>query len=149
MERISYPDLPENFFTPLRQVEDYIETSGLDSNLLNLVRLRISQINACAYCLDMHYKELKHGGETDLRLSMLAAWEETEFFTEQEKAVLAYGEALTVLRCNDEISECFEALHIYYSKAEISFISLAVTQINTWNRLMRSFNFRAGYFKVN
>lgn len=148
MERIGYQELPKEFFTHLRQVEDYIKGSNLDLKLIDLMRLRISQINQCAYCLDMHYKEVRHAGETELRLSMLAAWQDTEFFTEQEKTVLAYAEALTILP-NSGIDRAFDTLSIYYSKEDIAFISLAITQMNTWNRLMKAFNFKAGLFKVN
>ncbi len=148
MERISYQELPQAFFEHLGQIEDYIKQSNLDLKLIDLVRLRISQINECAYCLDMHYKEARHAGETELRLSMLSAWRETDFFTDQEKTVFEYAEALTLLP-NHNIAKTFEVLSSYYSKEEIAYISLAITQMNTWNRLMKAFNFKAGYFKVN
>ena len=147
MERIKYQELPHNFFEPLRQIEEYIHSSNLDTNLLNLIRLRVSQMNACAYCLDMHYKEMKHLGETELRMSMLAAWKDTDVFSEQEKVVLAFAEALTQ-SATSNIEYTFNALTPYFSKAEIAFLSLTITQINTWNRLMKAFHFKAGLYKV-
>lgn len=148
MERLTYQEVPQELFNKLRAIEDYIHTSGIDSKLLDLIRIRISQINACAYCLDMHYKEIRHSGESELKLSMLSAWREVDLFTEVEKAVLSYAEALTLLS-QKEIESTFSNLLKHFSKEEISFISLTITQINTWNRLMKAFGFKAGLYKVN
>lgn len=148
MERLTYQEVPQELFNKLRAIEDYIHTSSIDSKLLDLIRIRISQINACAYCLDMHYKEIRHSGESELKLSMLSAWREVDLFTEVEKAVLSYAEALTLLS-QKEIESTFSNLLKHFSKEEISFISLTITQINTWNRLMKAFGFKAGLYKVN
>ena len=147
MERITYQDIPKELFTKLRDLEIFIHHSGIDSTLLNLLKLRVSQINHCAYCLDMHYKEARLNGESELRLSMLAAWSETDVFSAKEKSILAYAEALTTLS-SLQMESSFKRLENHFSKTEISMISLAITQINTWNRLMRAFNFKAGLYKV-
>ncbi len=147
MERISYQELPNAFFEQLREIETYISSSGIEVNILNLMRMRASQINGCAYCLDMHYKEMRHLGESEIRLSVLSAWKETDLFTEKEKSILAYTEALTDLSLNT-LESSIDNLLAYYSKEEVAFISLTITQINTWNRLMKAFRFKAGYYKI-
>lgn len=147
MERISYQELPNAFFEQLREIETYISSSGIEENILNLMRMRSSQINGCAYCLDMHYKEMRHLGESEIRLSVLSAWKETDLFTEKEKSILAYTEALTDLSLNT-LESSINKLLDYYSKEEVAFISLTITQINTWNRLMKAFRFKAGYYKI-
>ena len=148
MERISYQDLPEGIFYHLRANEDFLKQSGLDPKLLELLKLRVSQLNGCAYCLDMHYKELKHAGETDLRISLLAAWEECPQFTDKEKAALAYAEELTQISHESLAEAVITTLERYFTKAEIAYLSLAITQINTWNRLMKAFKFTPGNYVV-
>ena len=148
MERIKYLELPEGMFEHLRSIEDYITKSSLPTSLLLLAKLRVSQINGCAYCIDMHHKELKHLGETDLRLVLLAAWEEADLFTNSEKAVLHYAEALTKIDHHPLPETVFKELATYFNKSEISYISLAITQINTWNRLMKAFGFTPGNYVV-
>ncbi|TPN82112.1 carboxymuconolactone decarboxylase family protein [Aquimarina algicola] len=148
MERIPYSELPEGIFEPLMAIEEKLKNSSLDNKLLELVRLRVSQINGCAYCLDMHTKELKHAGESEIRISLLSAWEESGFFDEKEKAVLHFAEALTVIDDKPLHNDVFETLQKHFDKHEISFLSLAIAQINTWNRLMKSFGFKAGNYEV-
>lgn len=149
MERITYQDLPQGMFEKLRHIEDFIHASTLDKKLLELLKLRISQLNGCAYCLDMHYKELKHLGETELRISLLPAWEEGIHFDEKEKAALTYSEELTQINHRPLQDTTMEKLEIHFNKTEIAYLSLAVTQINTWNRLMKAFGFKAGNYVVS
>ncbi|WP_196895972.1 carboxymuconolactone decarboxylase family protein [Aureivirga marina] len=147
MERITYNNIPKGMFEHLRTIEEFTNNSTLSISLLELIRLRISQINKCAYCVDMHYKELKAMGETELRLSTLCVWEETEIFTEKEKATLEFAELVTKVEKIPEI--LFEKLLSFYTKEEISILTLSCTQINTWNRLMRTFEFKAGLYEVS
>lgn len=149
MERITYQDIPEGIFQHLINIEEFIKTSGLDENLLELLRLRISQINGCAYCVDMHHKELKHTKESELRLSSVVVWKETPYFTEKERAVLNFAEELTVLSNTPINNKIYNTIKTHFSKKEISFLSLAIAQINTWNRLMKTFLFIPGNYKVN
>lgn len=149
MERITYPDIPKGMFENLRAIEDFIDQSPLDPKLLELIKLRTSQENGCAYCVDMHYKELKHLGETELRLSSLCVWEETPYFTEKERAVLFFTEALTNLNRSPLANQVYDSLLDYFSKEEITYLTLAISQINTWNRLMKVFAFTPGNYKVN
>ncbi|WP_298506787.1 carboxymuconolactone decarboxylase family protein [uncultured Maribacter sp.] len=148
MERITYQDIPEGMFQHLITIEEFIKKSGLEQNLLELLRLRISQINGCAYCVDMHYKELKHTNENELRLSSLAVWKETPYFTDKERAALNFAEELTALSNAPIQNNIYNTIETFFSKKEISFLSLAVTQINTWNRLMKTFLFTPGKYKV-
>ena len=101
MERITYSDIPEGMFDQLMQIEDFINKSGLEFPLLELMRLRVAQNNGCAYCVDMHYKELKNAGETELRLSSLCVWEETPYFSEKERAVLHFTDTYFRIRWTD------------------------------------------------
>ncbi|GAA3613432.1 carboxymuconolactone decarboxylase family protein [Flavivirga amylovorans] len=148
MERISYTDIPEGLFKNLRAIEDLISNSPLENKLYELIKLRISQKNGCAYCVDMHYKELKHAGETELRLSSLCVWEETPYFSDKERIVLKFAETLTKINNSPIPEEVYTPLLAHFNKTEICYLSLAITQINTWNRLMKVFLFTPGNYKV-
>lgn len=116
-------------------IEKYLHRSGLDRNLLNLINLRASQINGCAYCLDMHWKDLRAAGETEQRLYGLDAWRESPYYTDRERAALAWTEAVTNIqegRVNDSV---FEEVRKFFSEKEIADLTLAVAAINSWNRL--------------
>lgn len=148
MERISYQDIPNGMFKHLNDLEEFINNSTLDIKLLELVRTRVSQKNGCAYCVDMHHKLLKHEGETDLRLSSLCVWEETPYFTNKERSVLKFTDTLTKLSRTPISEEIFSALLEFFTKEEISYLTLAISQINTWTRLMKTFKFTPGNFKI-
>ncbi len=148
MERITYQDIPKGMFESLRAIEDLIVNSSLDSNLLELIKLRTAQKNSCAFCVDMHYKELKHLGESELRLSSLCVWEDTPYFSEKERTVLYFTEALTMLSNKPISDEVYNPLLSFFSKEEICFLALTISQSNTWNRLMKTFRFIPGHHKV-
>lgn len=124
----------------------YLHNSGQDPQLRELLNYRVSLVNGCAYCLDMHHKELLHMGETEQRIHGLGAWRECPYYTDRERAVLTYADALTI-HCNVE-DEVFEALTDFYSKAEIADLTLAITIINTWNRINKAFKTAPGKYKV-
>lgn len=148
MERITYQEIPQGMFDKLMVVENFIKESQLSFQLLEIMRLRVSQLNGCAYCTDMHYKELKHLGETDLRLSSLCVWEEAECFTAKERVVLAFAEALTRPKEGPVPDSVYDPLLSYFNKEDISQLTLAVAQVNTWNRLMKTFRFTPGIYEV-
>lgn len=148
MERITYKDIPSGMFEKLMEFESFIGESHLEIQMLELIRLRVSQINGCAYCVDMHHKELKQIGETDLRLSSLCVWQEAPYFSEKERAVLLFSEILTKVSENAITDEMFDSLSTYFSKREISYLTLAISQINTWTRLMKTFQFTPGNHHV-
>ncbi|HYW74843.1 MAG TPA: carboxymuconolactone decarboxylase family protein [Pyrinomonadaceae bacterium] len=116
-------------------IEKYLHKSGLDRNLLNLVYLRASQINGCAYCLDMHWKDLRAAGETEQRLYGLDAWNESPYYTDRERAALAWTEAITNIHEGHVPDPVFEEVRKYFSEKEVVDLTLAVTAINSWNRL--------------
>jgi AhpD family alkylhydroperoxidase len=148
MERISYKELPHGFLTPLLKVQEYVNNSGLEFSILELVRMRVSQINSCAYCLDMHLKEGVHGGETPLRLISVSAWRETSYYTPKEQAALAFAETLTRLPADEHSDHIHDDLKKHFTKEEIAHLTLAIIQINSWNRMVRSFGTVAGNYQV-
>lgn len=148
MERISHNELPDGLIQAMLHVQSYVDKSGLDPLLLELMRMRVSQINSCAYCLDMHHKLALHHGETIQRLVSVSAWREAPYYSEKEQAVLEFAERLTNLPEEKHTANLHERLLKHFTKSEIALLSLAVTQINSWNRLMASFGTVAGNFKV-
>ncbi len=123
----------------LMKTENYIRSSSIEHKLLELVKYRASQINGCVNCLDMHHKEAIRLGETEQRLHTVAAWKESPFFTDRERAALAYTDALTLVSESEIDDELFGELNRHFSKQEIADLTLAVTQINTWNRINKAF----------
>lgn len=148
MERITFNQIPKGMVEKLMATENYINESNLDFQLLELIRLRVAQINKCAYCIDMHYKELKQTGETELRMATLSIWNETSFFTEKEKVVLLFAEYLTKINKENISEEIYHSLTKVFDIEEICNLTLAITQINTWTRLVRTFKFTAGNHEV-
>jgi len=126
--------------------ERYLKKSTIDQKLLVLMQHRVSQINGCGYCLDMHHKDAIHLGETELRLHTLPAWKEVPYFTDKERAVLAFAEALTgEIEVDDTV---FNALKEFFTDAEIAALTVAVAQINSWNRINIAFRSVPGNYKV-
>ena len=148
MEQISYKELPTGLIERLQNIEALISTSKLDIELLELIKFRVSQINDCAYCLDMHFKEAIHHGISELKLYSLSAWRETNYYTDKEKVVLEYAENLTLLSKDTDKLNINKLLE-FFNKEEISYIALTITQINTWNRLMKCFRFEPGKYQVH
>ncbi|MEP6684248.1 MAG: carboxymuconolactone decarboxylase family protein [Parafilimonas sp.] len=148
MERISFTDAPAGMVQVVSNVEQYLNKSGLDKKLVCLLKFRASQINSCAYCLDMHSKEAIHAGETEKRLYSLSAWRETSYYSPKEKAALAFTEILTRLPEEEESDHIHDELSKYFSKQEIAYLTLIIAQINLWNRIVRSFGPVPGNYKV-
>jgi AhpD family alkylhydroperoxidase len=119
----------------LRSVEAWLAQCGLEHSLLHLVKMRASQINGCAYCLDMHSKDARATGETEQRLYTLDAWHETPFFSASERAALAWTEALTRIAETHAPDEVFAALREHFSEEEGANLTIAIGMINTWNRI--------------
>jgi len=148
MERIAFNQIPKEMVAQLMAMETYLNTSIEDMQLLELMRLRVAQINKCGYCIDMHFKELRHAGETDLRINMLSIWKETSFFTVKEMAVLAFTEALTEISHHEISDAMYQELSSYFSTEEICNLTAAIAQINAWTRLVRTFKFTPGNYQV-
>jgi AhpD family alkylhydroperoxidase len=113
----------------------YIQKSGLNESLLNLILLRASQINGCAYCIDMHWKDLRAAGEVEQRLYGLNAWEESPYYSDRERAALAWTEAVTNLHEGHVPDAVYEQTKKFFSEKEIADLTLAIVAINGWNRL--------------
>jgi AhpD family alkylhydroperoxidase len=123
----------------------YLKNATLEPQLIELVLFRVSQMNGCAYCLDMHSKEARAHGESEQRLYSVSAWRETPYYNEREKAALAWAEALT--RC-DVTDNVYKAVTGPFSEQEIIDLTLTITTINTWNRINLAFPQEAGTYKV-
>ena len=117
-------------------LERYLHGCGLEPSLLNLVKLRASQINGCAYCLDMHSKEARAAGETEQRIYVLDAWREAPFYSARERAALAWTEALTLVPRDQVPDDVYDTARKQFSERELVDLSLAVVAINGWNRLV-------------
>jgi len=116
-------------------LEKYLHSCGVEEKLLHLIKLRTSQINGCAYCLDMHWKDLRAIGESEQRLYSLDAWEESPFYTDRERAALAWTEAVTRVSEGHVPDEVYDAVRQQFSEKELADLTLAVATINAWNRL--------------
>jgi len=116
-------------------LEKQVRQAGLDGKLLDLVRMRASQINRCAYCLDMHSKDARAAGETEQRLYGLEAWRETPYYSARERAALEWTEALTLVAETGVPDDVYERVREQFSENELAHLSLAVVAINGWNRL--------------
>lgn len=143
-QRIAFAEAAPGFADGLMKSGLYIKKSGLDLKLLELMYYRVSQINGCAYCLDMHHQEAILLGETELRLHTVAAWRECPYFTEKESAVLAFAEAVTHTHIPDEV---FDALTRFYTRQQIADLTLAIANINSWNRLNIAFRSTPGHYR--
>ena len=132
----------------MRHVQRYIDGAGLDRRLLELMRTRVSQINSCAYCLDMHHKDALHAGETIQRLISVSVWRETPYYSPKERAVLAFAEFLTHMPEEHDDAHVHDELLLHFTKPEIALLSLAIAQINSWNRIVRSAGMVPGSYMV-
>ncbi len=128
-------------------LQTHVNESGLDHTLLHLVKMRASQLNGCAYCLDMHSKDAFAAGETPQRLLLLDAWRETSLYSERERAALEWTESLTLISENHVPDEVFEAVRKHFTEEELVKLTLAVAAINAWNRLAISFRAPAGTYR--
>ena len=147
MERITFNDAA-GVYAALRKGQDFVDHCGLEKELLKLIQFRVSQINSCAYCLDMHYKEAMHEGIDPIKLISVSAWRETPYYSPEAQAVLAFAEYLTHMPAEQHSDSIHDELLKYFSKEEIANITMAIIQINSWNRLTRSFGAVPGKYKV-
>lgn len=120
-------------------LEQSFTKSGLDHNLLELVKFRVSQINGCAFCLHMHATDLRRHGESEMRLYMLSAWRESTLYSNRERAALGWAEALTLLPKTGAPDADYDAVKAAFSDAEQVWLTMAIGAINTWNRLQVAF----------
>ncbi len=128
-------------------LERYARESGLETSLLELVRLRASQINGCGYCIDMHTKDARAEGETEQRLYTLSVWRETPFFSDRERAALEWTEAVTDISRNNVSDELYERVRKQFNETELVNLTIAVIAINGWNRLAIPFRSVPGSYQ--
>ena len=133
--RIEYSTVAPGLYKAMIGLEQYLHQCGLEESLIHLVKLRASQINGCAYCLDMHWKDLRALGEAEQRLYSLDAWDETPFYSDRERAALAWTEAVTRVADTHVPDEVYDRVRRHFSEKEIADLTGVITTINAWNRL--------------
>jgi AhpD family alkylhydroperoxidase len=145
--RIDFTRVSPQSLRPLFALGAQIEASSLEQPLLELVKMRASQINGCAYCLDMHSKDARAEGETEQRLYLLGAWRETSLYSERERAALAWTEAVTLVADGHVPDDVYDEASSHFSEDELVTLTLAVVAINGWNRLNIAFRMEAGGYR--
>jgi AhpD family alkylhydroperoxidase len=145
--RMVYRKAAPGVYKAMLDLENNVNECGLEQPLLDLIRLRASQINGCAYCIDMHAKDLRAAGENEQRLYALDAWRETPFYSERERAALAWTEAVTLVTAGHVPDDVYAQAREQFSEAELANLTLAVVAINGWNRLSISFRTVPGTYQ--
>lgn len=128
-------------------LESYVRRSGLEASLLHLIQTRASQINGCAYCIDMHTKDARADGETEQRLYALNAWRETPFFSARERAALEWTESVTLVAQTDVPDETYESVREQFAEDELANLTMAIVAINGWNRIAIAFRSTPGTYE--
>ena len=146
-ERIAYSKVTPEGYRAMAGLERYVRESGLEPSLLELVKLRASQINGCAYCIDMHWKDARARGESEQRLYGLMAWRESPYYTERERAALAWTEAVTLIADSHVPDDLYEQVRQYFNETELVNLTFALIAINGWNRLAISFRTEPGTYQ--
>jgi len=146
--RIDFTKISPKALQAMMGLQTYVNHSSLEHSLLELVKMRTSQINGCAYCLDMHSKDARAAGETEQRLYLLSAWREAPFYSERERAALEWTEAMTLLTEGHVPDDVYASALGQFSEAELVDLSMAIVAINGWNRLMVGFRGEAGTYQV-
>jgi AhpD family alkylhydroperoxidase len=147
--RLDYTKASPEAFKAMLQMEGVVRRGGLDPKLLELIKIRASQLNGCAYCIDMHTKDARLKQETEQRIYALDAWRETPFYTEKERAALVWTEALTNIQVGHAPDAVYSELRKNFSEEEIVILTLAITTINAWNRIAIGFRLVPGSYEAN
>lgn len=137
--RIDYYKTSPEAIKAMLELEKFVNHCGLEKSLLELVKLRASQINGCAYCVDVHTKDARKNGETEQRLSAVTVWHESPLFTDRERAALAWTEAVTLLSETHAPDNIYQEVCKHFSEKETVDLTMAIITINSWNRLAVSF----------
>lgn len=146
-QRLNYAKAFPEGVHALIELERTIKSSGLEPSLVELIKTRASQLNGCAFCIDMHTKDARAAGETEQRLYALSAWEETPFFTPRERAALAWTEAITNIQNGHAPDALYEEVRKHFSEQEVVRLTFAIAQINFWNRLAIGFRVDVGTYQ--
>lgn len=134
-QRIAYFGLVPEAVEIMQKMETYIQNSSIDPKLVELIKIRVSQINGCSFCLNMHTKDAREKGETEQRIYCLNAWRECEFYSDQERAALALAEHVTLVSTQRVPDDIYEETLKYFSKKEYMDLIFIINQINSWNRI--------------
>jgi len=145
--RFNFTQVAPGGYKAMLGLEQYLQSCGLEESLLHLMKLRTSQINGCAYCLDMHWKDLRAIGEDEQRLYSLDAWRESPFYTDRERAALEWAEAVTRIMDDHVPDSVYDQVRQHFNEKELSDLTLAVAAINAWNRLCISARIVPGSYK--
>jgi AhpD family alkylhydroperoxidase len=145
--RLNYWTAAPGVRDAMLRLHEYLGQSGIEETLLDLVYLRVSQINGCAYCLDMHWKDLRALGESEQKLSMLNAWREAAGYSDREKAGLAWAEAVTLITEGHVPDTVYREAREQFGETELANLTLAVISINGWNRLNIAFRIEGGSYQ--
>jgi AhpD family alkylhydroperoxidase len=146
--RIDYRKAAPQAFKAMLDLEAGVHRGGLEKPLIELVKMRASQINGCGYCLDMHSKDARAAGETEQRLYVLPAWREAPFYSARERAALAWTEAVTLVATNDLPDALYAQVRAEFDEKSLVELTLAVIAINSWNRMAISFRADVGSYVV-
>jgi AhpD family alkylhydroperoxidase len=144
--RMNYAKAAPGVTKAMNVLEIYLSGCGIEPALQELVKLRASQLNGCAYCVDMHSLDARAGGETEQRLYALPVWEETPFFTERERAALLWAEKLTLISIDHVPDEVYQKVREHFTEEELANLTLIVTTINAWNRFGIAFRMVPGRY---
>jgi AhpD family alkylhydroperoxidase len=145
--RLNYVQVVPDGYKAMSALNRYVEECGLEPLLLELVKVRASQINGCAYCLDMHSKDARALGESEQRIYLLDAWRETDFYSERERAALLWTEELTLISERHAADELYAEVSRHFTDVEMVNLTLAIMTINAWNRLAVGFRSKPGVYQ--
>jgi AhpD family alkylhydroperoxidase len=145
--RLNYGKAAPGVYDAMDALDQYLQGCGLERTLVSLVQLRVSQINGCAYCLDMHWKDLRAAGEHEQRLYSLEAWRECPYYTEREQAALAWTEAVTLVADGHVPDAVYDTVRAHLGEKELADLTLVVAAINAWNRLSIAARLRPGTYQ--
>lgn len=137
--RINYAKASPEAFKAVVALENYVQSSGLERRFIHLIKLRASIINGCAFCVDMHVKESRHDGLSEQWTNLMSVWRESTVYTEQERALLGWVDAVTKIAETGAPDDAFEELKTHFSEEDIVKITVAIGTINTWNRIAVGF----------
>lgn len=145
--RITYQQVAPDAVEAMMGLEQYVESSSLDASLVHLVKARVSQMNGCAFCIDMHTKEARADGETEQRLYALDAWRETPFYSDRERAALAWAEAVTNISESRVPDAVYDTAREHFDEEDLVALNMVVIVINGWNRLAGPFRTVPGTYE--
>ncbi|MCM4169239.1 Alkyl hydroperoxide reductase AhpD [Arenibacter antarcticus] len=147
VQRINYQAKATEALKGMMELEKYVADSNLERPLYELIKIRASQVNGCAYCIDMHSKDARKAGETEQRIYALSAWKETPFYTGRERAALNWTEALTLIPENEVSDELYDSVCEHFNEMELVALTMGIIAINGWNRLAIGFRTAPGTYQ--